>query len=328
MADISVECQKGLNLNTTGKPNATDNSGIANLTYSDLMLKNCQVKRTWTAFDIAGNKNDLTQIISVVFSSGPAVAFPSDVAIACGSLSQITDDVLKPSVKVYHPCGLQVNVTYSDPLEIGNGCGFTFVRNWTVQDNCGYTIVGFQKIQIMDPQDPNTPERGEETDLHPLLSWPESLKTAKYRLFLWDATKSRPTTYTYFGSNTWFQSNNLHQGLMYFWQVEVVVDANVTQYSPRWNFKTKSYVDLSIIEVTIPPLAHSGQSFQVRWIVQNIGKAPTSYYEYWYDQVFLGFTDDINSARRISTIHHRKIIAENDTYQGLTEVCVKKMFRN
>ncbi|XP_062587636.1 uncharacterized protein LOC134249283 [Saccostrea cucullata] len=320
LSDLSVECQNALTLNITGKPNATDNIGIKNLTYTDLMLDNCKVRRSWTAYDLAGNKYVMAQIISIISSSGPVVVLPLDVVIACGSLVQITEDVLKPSVQVYHPCGLEVSIVFKDPSEIGNGCGFTFVRNWTVSDNCGKTIVGFQTITVMDPQDPITPKRGEITDLRPLLSWPEGLKSARYRLFVWNARTNRPKMYNYFGPNTWFQCVDLRQGEKYYWQVEYVTNDNTTQYSPRWNFVTKSYIDLSIIEITIPPVAHSGQSFEVRWIVQNIGKAATSYDEYWYDRVYFGFTEDISSARRVASIIHRKIIAENDTYQGITEV--------
>ncbi|XP_061176033.1 uncharacterized protein LOC133184985 [Saccostrea echinata] len=321
LKDRTINCTQEINIQRTVGPSVEDKSGVKDLTYIDQMIPSCKINRTWIVVDNAGNRNSRSQIFTINSVLPPTVSFPPDAVVACGSLTQITEDVLIPSINYTHPCGLNMSITYKDPDLAANACGFTFYRNWSVSDSCKFRVESHQKIKIQKAQDPITPIRGNITDLQPIFSWTQNLKTTRYQLYVWLTNEKRPSSPKYTGFQNWFKSNKLKPASKYYWQVDFLSYDNVTEYSPRWNFETKAYPDLTVILLAGPPIAHSGEHMDITWTVQNVaqGKIASS----WYDEILIGFSTEKANARRVGRFFQNQILSKNDTYHGRAKVSLR-----
>jgi hypothetical protein len=180
------------------------------------------------------------------------------------------------------------------------------------------TVRSTQEIQIQEAQDPIAPNRGALTTLQPRLIWKQNMQSTVYKVFVWSSKESRPISANYTGFRYWYDSSKLKPASKYYWQVEFLLSDHTTEYSPRWNFKTNAYPDLAVISLKTPPVAHSGQSFEVQWKVQNIAQGQVS--STWYDEVLIGFNTDVANARSVGRFFQNQILIQNDTYEGIAKV--------
>ena len=80
------------------------------------------------------------------------------------------------------------------------------------------------------------------------------------------------------------------------WRIEYVLSSGVLIPSPIWGFQTRAFPDFKVEKVLVPPNAFSGLTFEVSWIVRNIGKVGNALVT-WYDSVYIGKSTDFRSAR-------------------------------
>ena len=308
--------------NVTGFPTVHDNLPITpNLTYSETRYGHCGIDRTWQTTDVAGNVATAVQQIRISSPNPPHVTINYVAMVPCGSLKEVTDLSLKPAIQVNHPCGLPVSIRYIDPSS-ASLCGTNFVRKWVISDGCTQDIFVNQTIQILNVQDPISPVRGQvNLNRRPLFQWPTYPETTRHKVFVWKFGTSRPDTpsgYTHYPS--FRPSGNLDVGQKYYWQVEYDIEGGKSVlFSPRWNFKTLYLPDLVIMKITVPPLAHSGQSFQVQRTVQNKGNE-TIQFRTWQDAVYISFTKDVQSTRLVTRKIQYRTLLPTATYTDVATV--------
>ena len=80
------------------------------------------------------------------------------------------------------------------------------------------------------------------------------------------------------------------------WRIEFVISSGALIPSPVWGFQTRAFPDFKVERVLVPPNAFSGLTFEVSWIVRNIGKVGNAL-STWYDGVYIGKSTNIRSAR-------------------------------
>lgn len=80
------------------------------------------------------------------------------------------------------------------------------------------------------------------------------------------------------------------------WRIEYVLSSGALIPSPIWGFQTRAFPDFKVEKVLVPPNAFSGLTFEVSWIVSNIGKVGNALVT-WYDSVYIGKSTDFSSAR-------------------------------
>lgn len=83
------------------------------------------------------------------------------------------------------------------------------------------------------------------------------------------------------------------------WRIEYVLSSGALIPSPIWGFQTRAFPDFKVEKVLVPPNAFSGLTFEVSWIVRNIGKVGNTLVT-WYDSVYIGKSTDFRFARFVS----------------------------
>ena len=321
MSIETVTCGDDYSPNVTGIPAVTDNMDTTpHVMFGDQSSGECGVLRVWNATDDAGNTAYINQEIMFTSPREATVKFPDDAIVPCGDLQQVTDDSMLPAIKVEHPCGLPVNITYTDPSEAGR-CEVTFNRQWLLTDDCGGQVSHSQQIQILKLQIPDTPQNGQTNiDLQYTLRWPVYPGSVSYKVYIWYTDERKPFEPVAITTNPEYTlPAGLRPGTQISWQVEFVLNNNKTVPSPHWGFETRKYPDVAVESITVPPIAFSGQSFDVRWTVRNIGNLTTQATR-WYDAVYVSFTEDFSRARRASVVRTNNILFPNDGYTGQATV--------
>ena len=79
------------------------------------------------------------------------------------------------------------------------------------------------------------------------------------------------------------------------WRIKYVISSGALIPSPVWGFQTRAFPDFKVERVLLPPNAFSGLTFEVSWIVRNIGKVGNAL-STWYDGVYIGKSTNIRSA--------------------------------
>ncbi len=131
----------------TGSPEADDNSGDVNITYTDVSTKgtnpaaanyyNYTITRTWKATDLAGNYTTCAQIITVTETVKPVISCPGNVTAACGSTATGTATATDNASAV--------TITYTDVVS-----GYTTTRTWKATDVAGNYATCTQTITVID----------------------------------------------------------------------------------------------------------------------------------------------------------------------------------
>lgn len=279
------------------------------LLFTDYPVPLCGIIRVWNATDEAGNTATITQGINIVNPLAPIVQDPQVVSIPCRSVESIVSNPLYNNLTVIHPCGRPTTSLFTDSAQIDR-CGFTLVRTWFIQDDCGLNITFQQTVQILEQQLPDNPmDRQVNVALNEVLRWHQYPGAVRYRVYVWPFGEDRPRQSTSEVTTLhYYPQQSLHPGTLYNWQIEYVTGTNVVVQSPIWSFETRAYPDLAVTSITLPPMAFSGQTFEVAWTVENIGNL-SSGSSVWYDAVYIGSSTAFRSSRRTVLVAHRSFIS-------------------
>ena len=223
---------------------------------------------------------------------------------------------------ITHPCNRSMQVTYLDSPRL-DLCNMISTRIWTIKDDCGLTTIFYQILKVLPLQFPLEPQNGElNVDIRRVLRWPDYPYSEQYRIYVWRFGTKRPTrpTRVSFYRSYAPQIAYLPDTKM-LWQVEFVLKDGVLENnasvvpSPVWGFQTKQYPDLKVLSVSCPSYTFSGRSFDISWIVKNIGSSGTSVY-YWYDRVYVATSASASRGQLTKTIYRRSFLDPGDGYTG------------
>jgi large repetitive protein len=111
------------------------------------------IERVWAAFDICGNRTDMTQTITVIDDQAPEfVGLPdAEVTAECDNVPEAIE------VSATDNCSEEIDVTltYNEETLEGNCAGYyTIIRTWTATDECGNTAEFVQTINVQDTTGP------------------------------------------------------------------------------------------------------------------------------------------------------------------------------
>jgi uncharacterized repeat protein (TIGR01451 family) len=160
-ADITLNCEDGVNPSKSGSATATDNCTdvITNISYSDSKtigncISNYSLSRTWMATDSCGNSKTCVQKIQVQDTTKPIIICPASIFIDCISKNDTSNT---GSATATDNClGLMSNLSFSDILVRGKCAGdFKLTRTWMATDSCGNSS---SCVQIISVENISTPE--------------------------------------------------------------------------------------------------------------------------------------------------------------------------
>lgn len=177
--DTIISCISDYSVAAIGSPVATDNCGIASLTYTeDFTTRDCfytnpggdtitaELMRTWTAIDINGNSNSCTQFIYLKRNTIESVVFPAnldDFGLSALDCSQSPQDLTltgEPTIEnrpLLAGGHCELIVSFSDQtIEFCGAGGYRILRNWRVVDYCTGSFK--EHIQIIKVADTTAPE--------------------------------------------------------------------------------------------------------------------------------------------------------------------------
>jgi hypothetical protein len=143
----TIACDQYLNLTLTGQATATDNCGVASITYTDVSnINSCgtgTILRTWKATDIYGMMATCTQTITLVDNTPIVVVFPPDyTTYDCTTAADLLPANLPPPYNepqvLYRDCEL-IATSYTDWVFTAapNSC-LKIMRQWKVINWCTY----------------------------------------------------------------------------------------------------------------------------------------------------------------------------------------------
>ncbi|MFN5620140.1 MAG: hypothetical protein ACK478_02455, partial [Flavobacteriales bacterium] len=106
--------------------------------------------RTFYAMDDCGNESSSTQTIIVRDSTNPILEVPADEDYQCN------EDVVFAPAFAWDNCTDNLTIIESvDTLNYGIDCDYTYIRTFSVTDDCGNTTIAVQTIQVKDTVNPN-----------------------------------------------------------------------------------------------------------------------------------------------------------------------------
>ncbi|RAJ06992.1 gliding motility-associated-like protein [Chitinophaga skermanii] len=153
-ANVTVECDQ---IPAIVTPTATDNcAGNVTVTLIGEVKSNIvcatsyTLTRTWVAADVCGNRDTVSQVITVEDHSLPTFNnTPANVTVLCGNIPAV------PTVTASDACGT-ANVIYEGETVKDSICanGYTIVRTWRAVDSCGNFVVATQEITVVDTVKP------------------------------------------------------------------------------------------------------------------------------------------------------------------------------
>jgi len=125
----------------------------------DIILGNCaetyEIIRTWTAYDVCGNQNQITQNIQVIDTIAPVFQnIPLPITVNCNNIPNFS------TLTATDSCDNDVFITQnelstqsSNPSDCGY-YNYTITRNWLAADNCGNHTQATQTITVIDDEAP------------------------------------------------------------------------------------------------------------------------------------------------------------------------------
>ena len=331
-----MSCGQDFTPAATGVPLVTDSYDTnPSVTYTDTPSDGCELQRVWMAMDAAGNQATVSQTLTFSNPQPPTLNLPNNLLIPCGdpiSDQRRAEDLVADGV-LAHPCNRSMNVSYQDSVEQVL-CGNTFIRYWSVVDDCGNGASIQQNIKVLDLQMPDQPEDGQvNVDLTGIIKWPRYPGSIEFRFFIWNENElSRPEIPTLVTTALSYQPLVAYMpNTRYLWQVEYVLETrsnnllNVTVVpSPIWGFQTRTYADFSVAQVFIPSEAFSGQDLTISWTVENIGSRGSTV-STWYDGVYLSQSPQYDAgARRVLTQRRSLFLDPNDGYSSSATIRLRE----
>ena len=152
--DLVIECPGDDSPQATGLASAVDACGSAAVAHSDVLSPGPGltrvVERTWTAVDLSGNSASCVQIISVVDTTVPAVACPSDANLECPADTSVSANGTASASDV---CST-VAIVHEDTTIPGCGGTETVSRRWIATDELGNMSECDQHIAVVDTTAP------------------------------------------------------------------------------------------------------------------------------------------------------------------------------
>ncbi len=149
-ADITVECD---DFPITDAPSVTDDCSDFEVTLDELKQSiicedSYEVRRTWTAIDACGNRNQYIQIVTVIDTISPAIitAAPADVTISCeDAIPAVVDPDFQDN------CANLLDISYRETVQdsICEGT-YTIVREWIAIDSCDNMTIENQMVFVID----------------------------------------------------------------------------------------------------------------------------------------------------------------------------------
>ena len=152
--DGTYNCNDGMPVFDT--PTVSDNCGSgANITMTHNDVWNntgdCGsffITRTWTAVDLCGNENSVSQTLALVDTEAPVFqSIFEDKTVSCG------DPIIFTSAEAIDDCS-NAELSFTDAtVALCNG-SYAFVRTWEATDACGNVATATQTITAMDDKAP------------------------------------------------------------------------------------------------------------------------------------------------------------------------------
>ncbi len=178
-ANMTIECGQFAPVQT---PVATDDcTQQVKIIYEDSLMPNTDscghtILRTWTAEDLCGNKNVVTQTITTLDTAPPSVDFtPTDITVFC------TDTIpAKANLTFSDVCSTKLNITYAEKTTVGATpiAPYFIERTWIAKDDCGNQkkIVQHLKVTHYDVNPPKLDTLGMESEIYLECSQADALK--------------------------------------------------------------------------------------------------------------------------------------------------------
>jgi|GEM_PF-3113076 len=184
-------------------------------------------------------------------------------------------------VSDFQSYSLSFEIDYNNDINPGNdSIGHTFVNHPPINQPAGNLI----------PADGTT---GLENQVS--LSWSPVTDAAKYNLYVWPVTGSKPVTPTHAGLTTINKLvTNLIYGTTYRWQVHALNLCDDELASDTSTFSVRFLPDLIVQSMIIPATAYSEQTIGIEWVIKNQGVG-TTFPGTWYDNIYLSPDPTYNS---------------------------------
>ncbi|MGI9160596.1 MAG: PKD-like domain-containing protein, partial [Saprospiraceae bacterium] len=154
-ANITVECGA---IPPAGMPSATDNCDLQPIvTYNGESRANgnCAdqyvLTRSWTAGDVCGNTETVSQTIVVRDTQAPIFGnMPPNLTVECDEIPPVGMPI------ALDQCDLQPEVFYVGETRFNGQCDNEFIlrRTWTAFDNCGNAATSTQTLVVRDTRPP------------------------------------------------------------------------------------------------------------------------------------------------------------------------------
>jgi hypothetical protein len=154
-ANVNVQCAADVPAPVSAADvNAADNcTGEVTVTYlgSDIVYTNgnCNfsITHTYTATDVCGNRESCSYTILVNDNIAPTLNVPASYSVECNA------DVFFEAASASDNCSPSLNLMEEvDTLQ--EGCIVTYVRSFSVSDDCGNATTGTQTINVIDTTAP------------------------------------------------------------------------------------------------------------------------------------------------------------------------------
>ena len=322
LLDYTIDCGSPYDPSRTGIPTYSDNIDGPSVHYNDTLETGCRTVRTWTVTDQAGNTANVTQIISFTNVISPSVGGAEELFVPCGETVRLeSPDYVVKALNITSPCGRKITVNYMNSRPITD-CGITVTRQWRIMDDCNTVTYFTQTIHVLFQTFPDFPENGQmHVSLNPRLGWPTYPQSQGYSVYVWQHGSSEPNTPTSFvpiWSRTYYLVDALPPNTRFLWRIGYIVPfVNGTREisSPTWGFQTRSFADLSLVSVKVPPKAFSGSSFLVTWVVENVGNVSTSEStSRYYDAIYLSRSSEFSDAYWATSALQQRYVDPQDGY--------------
>ncbi|MFZ6053123.1 HYR-like domain-containing protein [Halocola ammonii] len=147
--DVTIECDQP---EPTDAPVFSDNCDpeLELTAISSISAGDCeyQIQKTWTATDDCGNSTSVTQIITVIDTTAPAVVVGvEDLTFECGQVGETGEPQFADN------CDEELEIFYAT-TDIVQECGYQIENVWTAVDNCGNETTVTQVITVVDTTAP------------------------------------------------------------------------------------------------------------------------------------------------------------------------------
>jgi hypothetical protein len=148
--DYTVECIEDVFFESaTATDNCSSNVFVAESV--DTTVTGCVItyERTFYAIDECGNESSSMQTIIVRDTMNPMLEVPADDEFQCN------DEVVFAAATATDNCTDVLTIIENvDTINNGIDCEYTYIRTFTVSDDCGNTTIGVQTIHVKDTINP------------------------------------------------------------------------------------------------------------------------------------------------------------------------------